>query len=338
MHPCKLLRVAPPRYIIGLLLLVISLTLSSSFVFSAPGDETTYYFLNDHLGSAETVLDAQGNVVERRDYLPYGEEHHVHEELDAPDTAQGFTGKELDDETGLQYYSARYYDAVIGKFISMDPVVLDAGKASGQSLLNTLTNPQLLNSYSYAANNPLKYTDSTGEFPFAVFIDPTKIEGFAYGQEYSPEPLTDFERSAIAFVGTLPIGGGLAEIPEYLNQIRTALQIGAKVSGAKTPKWLEPAELTPTEKYGASRLRKVQSSMERANKYFTDQPVKYYENDGTKYIVDGHHRAQAAQNLNLKVWAKEVDETFFQGRWGTKAKDFIEKAKNYEKSIEKIDR
>ena len=64
----KLLRVASPT-----LLLCLSLCLSTAA--HVEGDiEETYYFLNNHLGSVDVILDKQGNVVERSDYLPYGED------------------------------------------------------------------------------------------------------------------------------------------------------------------------------------------------------------------------------------------------------------------------
>ena len=61
-----------------------------------------------------------------------------------------YNGKELD-ETGLYYYGARYYDPVIGRFISRDPLT---GKKES---------PQTLNRYVYCLDNPLRYIDPTGE-------------------------------------------------------------------------------------------------------------------------------------------------------------------------------
>lgn len=58
-----------------------------------------------------------------------------------------------DEETGLYYLRARYYDPEIGRFISKDPVP------------GILSAPQTLNQYVYCINNPLKYTDPTGEWP-----------------------------------------------------------------------------------------------------------------------------------------------------------------------------
>ena len=64
-------------------------------------------------------------------------------------TTKLFTGQRLD-ATGLYYYNARYYDPLIGRFISPDTVVQD------------FSNPQTLNRYTYCANNPLIYTDPSG--------------------------------------------------------------------------------------------------------------------------------------------------------------------------------
>jgi RHS repeat-associated protein len=71
-----------------------------------------------------------------------------------------YTGKELDEDTGLYYYGARYYNASLGIFISQDPVYLGLGTGN----LSILHDPQSLNSYSYARNNPIANNDPTGEF------------------------------------------------------------------------------------------------------------------------------------------------------------------------------
>ena len=62
-----------------------------------------------------------------------------------------FTGQRLDG-TGLYYYTARYYDPTLGRFISPDMLMPGAG------------NPQAWNHYAYVLNNPLRYTDPSGYF------------------------------------------------------------------------------------------------------------------------------------------------------------------------------
>ena len=85
---------------------------------------------------------------------------------------QKFTRKERDNETGLDYFLARYYSSTQGRFTSTDPfnVVLEAQAAAelnprkAQAALQAyLSEPQQWNRYSYAINNPLLYVDPTGE-------------------------------------------------------------------------------------------------------------------------------------------------------------------------------
>ena len=132
--------------------------------FAYAQEEKTYYFLNDHLGSVDVVLDEEGNVVERADYLPYGNDRLRIKENETPETDYKFTGKELDDETGLYYYGARYYDSVIGRFISTDPLLFRIDQMPQEERNVVLSNPQNLNLYTYALNNPVKYVDENGEW------------------------------------------------------------------------------------------------------------------------------------------------------------------------------
>jgi RHS repeat-associated protein len=120
--------------------------------------EDVRYFHSDAIGSVRLVTDANGQVVERYDYLPFGE----------PWTAsptgtetRRFGGKERDAETGLDYFGARYYASGNGRFTTVDP-----GHVNGD-----IFDPQSWNGYAYARNNPLKYTDPTG----------TEYEICAYG-------------------------------------------------------------------------------------------------------------------------------------------------------------
>ena len=67
----------------------------------------------------------------------------------------GYTGHKFDVDLGLSYMQARYYDPVIGRFYSNDPV--DAATFISEG------NIQGFNRYAYANNNPYRYTDPTGE-------------------------------------------------------------------------------------------------------------------------------------------------------------------------------
>jgi RHS repeat-associated protein len=129
----------------------------------------------DHLGSTRLVTSSTG--AERRclDYLPFGEQ--MTQGMGARGACYAsateprvkFTGKERDQETGLDYFLARYYSAAQGRFTSPDeftggPVEGFGGRvpAPGPLPYADITNPQSLNKYAYALNNPLRYVDPDG--------------------------------------------------------------------------------------------------------------------------------------------------------------------------------
>jgi len=121
--------------------------------FSGLLEGTVYFYVKDHLGNTRLVLDTDGNIKTRMDYEPYGMELYP---LDANDTNEKykFTNQERDFNTGLDYFHARYYSSVIGRFTGADSVVISRER---------LANPQRLNLFSYAANNPVIYYDYTGK-------------------------------------------------------------------------------------------------------------------------------------------------------------------------------
>ncbi len=107
-----------------------------------------YHILHsDHLGSSTIITESSGGVVESTEYNPFGT---TRTHSGATLTNYKYTDQELDPETGLYNYGARYYDPMIGRFISPDPIV------------QAPFNPQSLNRYSYCINNPLKYVDPSG--------------------------------------------------------------------------------------------------------------------------------------------------------------------------------
>jgi len=115
---------------------------------------TQEYVHQDHLGSTVLLTDTAGDEVTGVSYYPYGSTRSGY----FPDMDIMFTGQRKD-ATGLYYYGARYYDTGIGRFISPDTVV------------QSFSNPQTLNRYSYCLNNPLKYVDPSGHL--VIFDDPS---------------------------------------------------------------------------------------------------------------------------------------------------------------------
>jgi RHS repeat-associated protein len=113
--------------------------------------------VQDHLRGIAQVVDALGNVVERYEYDPYGKMSVLTGSWAAngtvptvPGQVYGFTGRQVDPETGLMYYRHRYYQPGHGRFLTQDPVGLwvDA-RAIG-------------NSYAYCASKPADWADPQG--------------------------------------------------------------------------------------------------------------------------------------------------------------------------------
>ncbi len=107
------------------------------------------------------IADRSGSLsgIKRHDYLPFGEELYAgtggrttQQGYAADGVRQQFTGKERDNETGLDYFLARYYSSIQGRFTSPDPLL-----ASGRS-----EKPQSWNRYNYVLNNPLRLVDPSG--------------------------------------------------------------------------------------------------------------------------------------------------------------------------------
>jgi RHS repeat-associated protein len=100
------------------------------------------YFLTDHLGSTRALTDANGNIIQRYDYTPYGQTTATSSAFSNP---YQYTGRELD-QSGLYYYRARYYSPQMGRFISEDPIGLRGG----------------INTYGYVEGNPVNLIDPEG--------------------------------------------------------------------------------------------------------------------------------------------------------------------------------
>ena len=130
----------------------------SSAVATTPPCATCYLSM-DQIGSTRLVTDGAGNVVARHDFLPFGQEITAHGGRTAQwgatgDVEQKFTGQIRDTESGLDYFTARYYTSGLQRFNSPDP-----GNAGAD-----LGSPQSWNAYAYVGNSPLSAVDPSGLF------------------------------------------------------------------------------------------------------------------------------------------------------------------------------
>lgn len=121
------------------------------------------FYLHDHLGSTHFSVGSDGGVGEQMVNYPFGYQRMVHQGASADHLADyRFTGKEKDGESELKYFEARYYNSVVGQFVSSDRLYTDISNLDNQQFHRFVLTPQKLAVYHYGLNNPLKYIDLNG--------------------------------------------------------------------------------------------------------------------------------------------------------------------------------
>ena len=108
----------------------------------------TRYQLHNHLGSSALELDDTAQVISYEEYHPFGTTAYQAQSATIKATAKRyrFTGMERDEETGLEYHSARYYVPWLGRWLNTDPIGIGDG----------------VNVYAYSSNNPILFNDPNG--------------------------------------------------------------------------------------------------------------------------------------------------------------------------------
>ena len=128
---------------------------------------TTEFYHEDHLGSSRLMTSYGGWPVWQGTFSPFGQE--INRQLTT--NHYKFTGKERDDETGLDYFGARYYGSNLGHFTSADAPLVDQHRE----------NPQTWNLYLYSRNNPLFFVDAGGHA--SISYERIKAVRLAWAQE-----------------------------------------------------------------------------------------------------------------------------------------------------------
>ena len=206
---------------------------------------TTTYYLSDHLGTTDLELSGGGWPVWHGHYTSYGQE------IANAGTwnRYKFTGKERDTESGLDYFGARYYSSLSGRFSSPDW----AAKPEAVPY-STIGQPQSLNLYSYVQNNPLSRADNDGHCPVCAYAAEI-VEGAAAGAAIgvsvevaasltSHQDVTRANLEAAAVQGAITgavaaATAGVSLVSQSVAQAGANLiggVIGREVTGSKTTK------------------------------------------------------------------------------------------------------
>jgi len=269
------------------------------------------YYVQDHLGGTALVTDSTGIVTQLYDYYPYGSELLDSQPTgaDAP-SEHSFTDKELDEDLGLYYFEARWYDSSIGRFSSQDPAQLD-GRVS-----KLIQDPQSLNFYAYSRNNPVNLVDVTGEDHdeptwWQNVLEYAPITGDiadAYTIITGETPFTHQEVSgwnyAVTVVATV-LGGltgpeargiknGVVEIAENLITKNVDFSYGTKIRGQIKGRGWDGNSVQETLN---NPYKTVETTDYRYNNDGTrmDNPATAYINEDGSYVVRNDNTGDIVQ-------------------------------------------
>jgi RHS repeat-associated protein len=237
------------------------------------------YYHTDAQGSVRAVtkqVNGQWQVVARYDFMPFGEETAAQ----APSPFNRlFTGKEKDQETGQDYFGARYYRAGIGRFTTVDPEL---------RIKDALVDPQKWNRYAYVQNDPLRYVDPDGRYGIDVHYYLTFALAYAAGYrsddsanriaradlsvdlEHDPLRVSEAERGKWHF----PDATRLAEVEGAFGRRQSNADLGTNLHvyqdsfshagfGAKTGHALSLEDPDNTSKHAATAMEMAKGSYEK---------------------------------------------------------------------------
>ena len=166
---------------------------------------TLYYLFTDHLGSPNLITDASGNTVQELSFDAWGKRrdpatwqpYATNATIPAAFIDRGFTFHEHLYPFTLINMNGRAYDPLVGRFLSADPYI------------QAPDNPQNLNRYSYCLNNPLRYSDPSGEFLIEAMIIGGLANWIMSGCEFNWDGAASFAIGAVAGAIGAGVGAGV---------------------------------------------------------------------------------------------------------------------------------
>lgn len=261
--------------------LLIALSLPASAI----AQTTVTYIHTDALGSVVAETDADGNVIRRYDYEPYGTVVG-----DTSPDGPGYAGHAMDTATGLSYMQQRYMDHELGIFLSTDPI-----SAREQPVSQ-------FNRYRYANGNPYRFTDPDGRQAAERFVEQHRRDIEA-GNGAVYEPMRPY---AIAVTGAMlapvMVEIGMAALANP-GTVATVAEIGAGATGVTGTGGAVAGKITGYTKHGLNQAISRDGGRGVSAKAILSavrEPVKVAEQGGGKTAYTGNN-AKVVLNSEGKV-------------------------------------
>jgi RHS repeat-associated protein len=295
-----------------------------------PYEKDIYFYHPDHLGSSSYVTDLNAKLYEHLEYFPFGEGW-IEENSNVQRTPYLFTAKELDEETGLYYYGARYYDPRTSVWQSGDPALINGRyfvdltnpEHNRREFLPTLDlpggggvyNSSNLAVFTYTHQNPVKFTDPDGELPFlAVTAGIGAVVGGAAGAIISYKETGAVSWKAVAggvAAGTavgLGSGAGIA----YFTAGTVTASTGAVAAGVGTAFTTTTAALGGGAATVQQLIRNAQSGPWQSIRTTTGEVIRILPS-AVKHLQEFVGRSQMFTSpLNMKLlgesYIKAIDK------------------------------
>ena len=256
-------------------------------VFGTGKDAKVYNTLTDSLGNVTGLVDSTGKLVETTDYYPFGAIR-IDQKTDptVPSNPNKFLDQKYDEQTGLNYLNARYYNSSIDRFLSEDPTARDNPE-------KFLADPQQLNYYSYARNNPITMSDPSGESAELGIKSLNPIPGAHGTIIINAEPGANLSQYGDG--NRFSIGGYPSNNNFFTNRLQVQINnLGdlnypvekyLSVTPLEVPKGMTPAQYDQKLLESASNLEK----RDLGPYFFSGQPLSGHANSGnvfTQTIID----------------------------------------------------
>ncbi|WP_416874682.1 RHS repeat domain-containing protein [Kitasatospora sp. SC0581] len=191
-------------------------------------DGSLNYLINDQQGTAQLTISAD-NLYTRGDTTPFGTPRG--KKPASWPTERGFVGGTNDSTTGLTHLGAREYDAVNGRFISVDPIL-------------DLSDPQQINGYAYSNNNPVNLSDPDGLWSCGwcktalksaeKWVTGVVDEGIGWLTEHSPGPYSAMNNAMSSVNGSISAQTGVGPVFPGISPMQPTDHPMAELFGVPT--------------------------------------------------------------------------------------------------------